>query len=873
MKSIFTRVFLVATIVAAALPAWAQNKRQALHTMTTAVRCSYAEPGHPTQVVNDGLSTQASGYWSSYRGRDSFGELAYIEYNWSGLCSISRTTVKWKESGDSIAIPTEAYLMTWDGHAWQRAADIAEPNAATISTNTELGLTTNRLRLYMRSDVACGVIEFTVQGYPLDDCAAPRLKAAAEKITIQPGETTTLEATLTLPDGDDETPNWYWLDEQGEVVSTEPTREVGAGGFYTLCYERPCGAVATVVFTVLVAGEYDPRIGYQWPAYSPTLDYDFRSEYPNLPPPSKGPLPEDVGVARRVNGEWWSVAVGPNANPLITEESMRLLAKKMDEDFAYFRNEMGWPPDKRARNGYYSQVYGYGSGLSFDAGTPNTATGGWQSATTYNGSSWPMVFLSYYPIYSFDPKCTYGDRVAQQNACVHEGIHATFADLEGCKQSAWFHEGGNTWLQGEAEVRKSGREPESMGFLSAGNMIAPFMPIECYSGWLQDDSFGGPSAEGVNMYSGGQQVCTWRNLLGGVQYGELFPHFCSEILGKGSIPWIWRYCKKRVLQGMAEGCTEGGKKIPGLGDKQMRSLILEYRARQAMIDVGMWSKACEQLLDANWQLNVISEAAANRMPTWLEPAAWKATPYAKMTAIANPDSTGWWRPEWRTTPGWSGANQVVLHTSARAGDVVSITFRPFTSNMVCMLCYRSESGKIYYGQPFESRRRHNVEVSMLMPEKPANGVVMAIICNTDYVYEGETTRKTHHNYHLKMGQNAWQPATPTLKWYKWSQTIKDPNFNYTGIDEMTAAATEAAVFAVKPARTIVRAGERLPLSITCADRLQVPVQICSSTGAVVYQQSFMRDGELEVPSSLRPGIYILRAFCGSKQATARVLVQ
>ena len=162
---------------------------------------------------------------------------------------------------------------------------------------------------------------------------------------------------------------------------------------------------------------------------------------------------------------------------------------------------------------------------------------------------------------------------------------------------------------------------------------------------------------------------------------------------------------------------------------------------------------------------------------------------------------------------------------------------------------------------------------MLMPEKPANGVVMAIICNTDYIYEGETTRKTHHNYHLKMGQNVWQPATPTLKWYKWSQTIKDPNFNYTGIDEMTAAATEAAVFAVKPARTIVRAGERLPLSITCADRLQVPVQICSSTGAVVYQQSFMRDGELEVPSSLRPGVYILRAFCGNKQATARVLVQ
>lgn len=38
----------------------------------------------------------------------------------------------------------------------------------------------------------------------------------------------------------------------------------------------------------------------------------------------------------------------------------------------------------------------------------------------------------------------------------------------------------------------------SMGWLSAGAMIALFMPTECYRGWLQDDSFGGSRAEGVN---------------------------------------------------------------------------------------------------------------------------------------------------------------------------------------------------------------------------------------------------------------------------------------------------------------------------------------------------------------------------------------
>lgn len=628
-----------------------------------------------------------------------------------------------------------------------------------------------------------------------------------------------------------------------------------------------CGIREFQVTGDIVDDPFDPALGYQWPQYYPTLNYDFRDEYPSLPAPTKGCLPEKVGVAREVHGEWWSVAVGKNANPLISDTSMVLLAKKMDEDFAYFRNEMGWPPDKRARNGYYSQVYGYGSGLTFDAGTPNTATGGWQSATSYNGSSWPMVFLSYYPIYSFDPRCTYGDRIAQQNACVHEGIHATFADLEGCKQSAWFHEGGNTWLQGEAEVRKSGRAPESMGWLSAGNMLAPFMPIECYSGWLQDDSFGGPSAEGVNMYNGSQQICTWRRLLGGVQYGELFPHFCSEILGKGSIPWIWRYCKKRVLEGMANGTTENGVKIPGLGEKQMRRLILEYRSRQAMLDVGLWTRACEKLLDDNWRATIEAEWE----PSWIKCKSWRATPYAQMTAVEAPDSAGWWKPEWRTTPGWSGANQVVLHTIGQAGHEVKVQFQPLGKNMVCQLCYRTKKGNVHYGQPLEGAG----EASILLAEAPANGVVIAVICNTDYIYTGEALRKTHFDYRLRMLQNAYQPASPTYKWYKYAQTIKDATYNYTAISVPKGNTEEgdpAVTFDIRPARTLVRAGEALPLTLTAVQSWQVPVQLLTATGQLVEQRSFLRNGDFPLPASLAPGIYILRAIDGHRQATARIMV-
>ena len=836
--------------------AWAASTNQRISMQTFHCFASYTQPGTSLEAINDGNTLDSGPFWSAYRseGHDVNAE-EYVELLWTQRCHINQSQVVYKASGDTLKNPVVAYLKYWNGTEWVTADTLSAARSNVSRTNHDFD--TNRLRLYMKlaDGASVGLREFTVTGYPYEECEAPTLQDDNAFMTIGSDEHPTLIPELTMPAGAlGESVKWIWLDSRGETISTESSLYVEQGGEYVVLCQRECGSAGAICYTIEVDGNYDPKLGYQWPAYSPTLDYDFRTEYPSLPAPTKGRLPENVGVAREVHGEWWSVAVGKNANKLISDTSMVLLAKKMDEDFAYFRNEMGWPPDKRARNGYYSQVYGYGSGLSFDAGTPNTATGGWQSATTYNGSSWPMVFLSYYPIYSFDPTCTYSDRVAQQNACVHEGIHATFADLEGCKQSAWFHEGGNTWLQGEAEVRKSGVAPSSMGFLSAGNMIAPFMPIECYSGWLQDNTFGGPSAEGVNMYNGGQQVCTWRNLLGGVQYGELFPHFCSEILGKGSIPWIWRYCKTRVLEGMSSQ----------LGDKQMRRLILEYRSRQAMIDVGMWSKASEKLIDDNWLLNIKEEWS----PYWKKCEEWRATPYAKMTAVQSADSTGWYAPEWRTTPGWSGANQVPIHVTGVRNDTVSITFAPKDKNMMMQLCFRTRAGKIYYSMPISAGT-----LTWKLPDYPANKVIIAVICNTDYIYEGEQTRKKHFDYRLRMGKGAYKPAGQNYKWYKYAQTISDgfKESDYTGIG--TAQTDEAAAFGIQTARTVVHAGDRLPITFTGISQWQVPVQLFAPNGQLVYQQSFLRDGDYELPATLVPGVYLLQAVNGKQKCSKKIVIK
>jgi hypothetical protein len=266
-------------------------------------------------------------------------------------------------------------------------------------------------------------------------------------------------------------------------------------------------------------------------------------------------------------------------------------------------------------------------------------------SVSYKGENWPMVLVSYYPVYTFDPACPYADKAYQRGGVVHEGVHAILADMPGCRNAGWFHEGGNNWLQSEANARRTG-DYNSMGWLSAGAMLAPFMPIECYSGWLQDGSFGGPSAEGVNRSEGGKQLCTWRRLLGGTQYGEAFAHFMGETVSPGSIAWIWQNCTGRVLEGLA---TAKG----GLGEAQTRRLITEFRARQALCDFGHWTPAYKKLLADKWGLVIKAEYP----PVWIECEAWTATCYV---ATSCDSGTRTLTPEQRTLPGWSRSEE---HTS------------------------------------------------------------------------------------------------------------------------------------------------------------------------------------------------------------------
>jgi len=234
--------------------------------------------------------------------------------------------------------------------------------------------------------------------------------------------------------------------EPGSAVPGTYTLKVnGVGGF----------TVQSANLAVTVVADSAAGAAYTWPSYNPNLDYNFTNEYAAVNPPTNI-LNDCSGVTTTITmpSNWFCFRFGAGKHSLVTSNAWIPMLQRLNTDFAYFREVMGWPPDKRAKQGYYSSVYLLGSGTC--VGGASNDLGGWMGSIYSSGQDWPMVLLSYYPVYSFDPACTYSDKVAQQGAVVHEAIHSVLAGLPGCKQACWFQEGGNTWLQ-KGRSARSGR--------------------------------------------------------------------------------------------------------------------------------------------------------------------------------------------------------------------------------------------------------------------------------------------------------------------------------------------------------------------------------------------------------------------------------
>jgi len=746
-------IFLLSLIFTVALNSSLKGQTTSNRAPEAAVTTSFVSPWETLSAVNDGVvsssstSKPAAGAYGNWNGDAYFNTYNWVQYEWDSAINVVSTSVYWWSDGGGILQPTDAYVEYWNGVSWINAGHVRTDLNHYNSLN--IGAWTSKIRIFMKSERSTGIIEWQVQATDESPCGPPEIittvkindseEVQLSNVVVKKGDNVFISAQVS-----DEAQIYWFGPENFEATAInsiylEELQHEQTGTYRIACLNN-CGGFSEARVNITVNSKNDGS-AFVWPDYEPSIYYDFRDEFPALEMPTKD-LDDCANVAGRKSSGWWTFVWGPNKRSEVTDLAIDNMLERFNEDFAYFRDTMGWPPDHRAKNGYRSAIYLYGSGLCTD-NADTTALGGWMGNISFEGENWPMVLASYYPISKFDPK--YPDD-GSRGAMIHEGIHALLADLPGARNSAWFHEGGNTWLQQEMESQKSG-DYSSMGFLNAGAMIAPFMPIECYSGWLQDESFGGPSAEGVNMFDGSQQICTWKNLLGGNQYGNMFPVIFSQIFGDHSVAWIWRYCENRVLEGIADT----------LGDYQTRRLIMEYRAKQAMLDIGKWSGASRKLVDANFGLQVRAEW----QPSWLNPPVWIATPYA----ITSDDGTGLLKPEYRTSPGWSGANQIPLIVNA---DTVVVKFLPVGENMSCQLCYRATDGSVVYGEPVLGG-----ECKLILDKEPANNAVIAVICNTDYIYEGEQTRKAHFDYRLKIVDGIKERGHWNVKWYQWDKKLNN----------------------------------------------------------------------------------------------------
>lgn len=811
--------------------------------LSAVVTTSHVSSWETLSSVNDGhnpvsSSDKSNGAYGNWRGEDYYGTFNWVQYEWPLAKNLSSTSVYWWADGQGIRQPDEARIEYWNGVAWINAGAIG--TALNTYNSLKLNLQTSRIRIYMKSPMATGILEWRVFGVESGPCDPTGITPFVKDNTgnIVAGNTVNVIAgeQATFSPAHVEGGSWFWSGPAGFTATgrelTRTNLQVQNSGTYTVTYLNSCGAQSISLFHLTVRSNPDPAAPYEWPQYDPVINYNFRDEYPTITEPTQD-LNDCAGVVGTMSSGWWTFKWGANANTLVTPAAITPMLNYMNQEFAYFRDVMGWPPDKRARSGYRSAIYLYGSGLCTDNAS-NTALGGWQSSIYYQGQNWPMVLISYYPVYSFDPACTYSDRNFQRDAVVHEGIHSILADMPGVKQAAWFHEGGNTWLQQEAIARRTGNY-SSMGFLNGGSYVAPFMPIECYSGWLQDGSFGGPSAEGVNMRVDGQQICTWRNLLGGVQYSNAFPTFLGITLGQGSIPWIWRHAPGRVLEGMAAA----------MGEHQIRRLITEYRAKQALVDMGPWTQAVMKLLDSQTGTAIRSEW----QPSWLDPETWYATPYV----VTSKSGTGLLTPEQRTTPGWSGANQIPLRVN---GNKVTVDFIPLGPNMTCQLAYRTKEGITVYSQPV-----YGGECSLYLNHQPANSVVFAIITSTEYIYKGEETRKAHYDYRLQLVEGVVGTADVNRKWFDWTKTIV-----HTGINDRFTVIDDILLYP-----NPVKSGTPVSFNSPWFAGTEAEVSIMNMTGNKVWSGKVADGSPLPEKYLEKPGIYFVE-FRGQGGRGVRKLV-
>lgn len=166
MKQVISLTCLNRTFVFLCLALFSSNAIAADPEITDQVlkiTASVEPVGKPVSLINDGNASSNAPYWSTQQGEASYGKYEYVEMQWETKVNVSTVQVFWATASGDIALPSEAYISYWNGTEWVKATEITNiPKRGISSTTTDV--TSEKIRIYMKSDKACGIREVNIYG-------------------------------------------------------------------------------------------------------------------------------------------------------------------------------------------------------------------------------------------------------------------------------------------------------------------------------------------------------------------------------------------------------------------------------------------------------------------------------------------------------------------------------------------------------------------------------------------------------------------------------------------------------------------------------------------------------------------------------------
>jgi len=314
-------------------------------------------------AVNDGFVPKSSNDKShtAYGNWNSPNTIQWVQYDWEQIFILKTVEIYWFDDAGGVLTPNSAYLEYYKDETskWVRLADV--PCVKNTFNKVYLGeLKAEKIRVSMiNTKQSTGILEFRVWGTTISggtDVVRPSAPGTPKVM-----ETTDKSIKVSwTPSSDNNGVTGYQLLKNDTVFMTVTDTiavitDLTANANVLLSVKAIDGSqnfstASGSIWIFLGTGSAAAKT-YSWPNYNPTLNYNFRDEFPALAEPTKDldDCPQVVGTQ---SSGWWTFKWGPNKRHEITEAAITPMLARMNKDFAYFRDVMGGPPDKRAKHGY-----------------------------------------------------------------------------------------------------------------------------------------------------------------------------------------------------------------------------------------------------------------------------------------------------------------------------------------------------------------------------------------------------------------------------------------------------------------------------------------------------------------------------------------